>query len=141
MEALRSSRVASRLVATRNAVRSGGQCPQSLDRDLAATSCAAAERAVLDPSQRLLDIPETALGSLHQHQHAVGIAIGGGVFVVEHVAAIPIGQRIDSLVAEGIDTSRNRLATLQEKFNEAYGGSWTTRTDWLFHALAHATKA
>lgn len=43
-------------------------------------------------------------------------------------------------VKVGLFLQEAALAYFQDNFMDAYGGSWTTRTDWFFHRIAHATK-
>jgi hypothetical protein len=79
--------------------RSGGQCPQPLQRNTSAAGDAVPIRAVGDPTQRLIDLPETSLGPLDKQHLCHDIGISRWALIVEEIADIAAAQRPGCLTA------------------------------------------
>ncbi len=65
------------------------------------------------------------------------------LFIMMLCMGIPELQKLDDIVylrrTLGTDLSeKDALLYFQERFKEAYQGAWTTKTDWLAHAVKHA---
>jgi hypothetical protein len=107
-----------RSAAAGNTRCSSRQCPQPLQWDTPPTSRAVSVGSGVHPCQRVLNLPETLFGAINQRQNCGTIRISRWVFVIEHVAQIPLAKRIGSLTTQRIKASPYRGTTIPQEANQ-----------------------